>query len=212
MIKVIVFDFDGVLVDSNRMKHDVWFSLFPPEEKIPAELVSDVLSRIKETRFDILREIFLRAGREEEKREALIARYAGLFNDAVQKGIVSLGMVPGVPEMLAKLRLSHRFYVNSSTPEFALRESISRFGIAAHFQGIFGRPATKEENLQKIMALEKETPDHVVMVGDGDSDRDAAAACGCRFIGVANGWNDWKENEFPLISSVVELPGMLGVG
>ena len=36
-IKTIVFDFDGVIVDSNRLKLDAWLNLFHPALGITAD-------------------------------------------------------------------------------------------------------------------------------------------------------------------------------
>src|SRR3989338_7075205 len=119
MIKVIVFDFDGVLVDSNRLKREAWFKLFAPEE-VSDELIMDVLEKVKATRYDILREIFMRLGKPEGEIESLVSQYAGRYNDIVQAGIFSMGLNPWAEEILSNLKPKFNLYLNSATSEEVL--------------------------------------------------------------------------------------------
>ena len=55
--KVIVFDFDGTLIDSNRLKYDAYFELFP-KDKLHSQAIETVLAtKYEESRFSILAEI-----------------------------------------------------------------------------------------------------------------------------------------------------------
>ena len=55
-IKVIVFDFDGTLIDSNQLKHDAYYKLFP-SDGFHKEIITEVLGEIfEESRYVILRE------------------------------------------------------------------------------------------------------------------------------------------------------------
>lgn len=210
MIKVIVFDFDGVLVDSNRLKYEAWFKIFRPEE-VSHELIRNVLVEVKETRYDILREIFRRLGAPTEEIESLVVRSAERFNEAVQNGISSMGLNPGVREVLSELKPKFRLYLNSATPEKALLETVERLGIRDSFEEIYGQsePGSKVKNLKKIIEKENFLPQEVSVVGDGEDDMKAAQALGCPFIGVANDWNGWKEKEFPLVSNLSEIKNLI---
>ncbi len=208
MIKTIAFDFDGVIVDSNRMKYDVWFTLFPESEGLSRELIRDVLSRITQTRFDILRGFFTQAGRSPEEVEAKVEEYGAHYNTAVQKGILN-SLVPGAKETLALLGENRKLYVNSATPEDALRETVASMGIGSYFSYTYGRPATKEENLEKIMVRENASASELLMIGDGEGDWEAARFMGCPFIGIANDWNGWEKREFPLVKDFRLLPQVI---
>lgn len=205
MIKAIVFDFDGVIVDSNRFKRDAWFEVFPPEEGVSAELIKRVWARIKQTRYDIIRAIFTELGRPTEEVERAVIHYAEVYNRVVQSGLAHIGFMPGTAEALEGLARTHRLYVNSATPEDALKQTCRNLGIDKYFEDIYGVPGTKEENLRKVMAREVITGEEVLMVGDGESDRDAAVSCQCFFAGIPNEWNEWKGTPFPLIESIAEV-------
>ncbi|MFY9463342.1 MAG: hypothetical protein WAP52_04120, partial [Candidatus Sungiibacteriota bacterium] len=76
MIKTVVFDFDGVIVDSNALKDAAFFALFTDHPQVSEELVRDVHARNDGTRFDILRDIFVRAGTAQGEIEPLVQEYA----------------------------------------------------------------------------------------------------------------------------------------
>lgn len=206
MIKVIVFDFDGVLVDSNILKEtDAWDAVFP--DAGDRMLLREARKEIKETRFNILAEFARRKSIPEEKRARFVDEYAAQYNAAVQKGIVQIGLVPKARETLAQLRTRFILYINSATPEPALRESANRLNIAQFFQGIFGKPLGKREILEKISVDERAQPEEMLFVGDGEFDYQAARDFGCVFLGVANQYNQWeRETRFPVISNLSSLP------
>ena len=56
-IKVFVFDFDGTIVDSNRLKDEAYFELFPVSPK--AKEIIAGYKGCRKTRYQIIREILL---------------------------------------------------------------------------------------------------------------------------------------------------------
>jgi len=203
MSKAVVLDFDGVIVDSNRLKRESFFALFPRTEEA-ASVVGAILSQQwRQSRIEILREAInrLNLGREGEI-DALVAAYAGRYNEKVQRGIAGMGLIPGVGEWLAELAQRYLLYLNSGTYEPALHESIERLNIARRFLAAYGGPAGKVENLRKIFAHRSIRAEETAFVGDGAEDRDAARECGCWFVGVGNEFNGWREEEFPVVGGL----------
>ena len=56
-IKVIVFDFDGTLVDSNRLKYDAFFELFTDDPNHVLTIRKVLSAKKEQSRFIILEEI-----------------------------------------------------------------------------------------------------------------------------------------------------------
>lgn len=211
MIKIIVFDFDGVIVDSNKLKKEVWFNLFPESDTRAQKIVKNALYRRfgEETRFNILRRIFENFGTPLFTRELLVNHYADKYNDLVQQGIAEKGFKVGILETLDLLSKKYALYINSGTPQLALQESVSRLKIQNFFKGVYGRPPSKEENLKKIMNAERVKGEDVLVVGDNEEDRQSAESCDCHFIGVANEFNGWAKTSFPAISSLIEIKNLI---
>lgn len=199
-------DFDGVIVDSNRLKYDAWFRVFPDSERIPETLIRDVLSRIRQTRYDILREIFIQTRKQSQDIEGLVTIYGARYNKIIQEAIAAGGLISGVKETLQALSERYALYINSATPQEALDEAVDRGGIKSSIVCAYGTPSTKEENLQIIMARESAATHEIMMVGDGEGDFAAAQSIGCPFVGISNEFNGWKYTEFPLIADLTKLP------
>lgn len=206
MIKVIVFDFDGVLVDSNPLKNQAWFSIFENYPKVTRQIVSDALARNKGTRFDILRTIFERAGFPKEEVQKHIEAEALRFDALVQDLIAKRGLIRGVVDTLTDLSKRFHIYINSGTPNPSLKVSATRLGIRHYFQGIYGSPPNKNENLKRVLARENVSGKEVAIIGDAEEDFNSAKSQGALFIAVASGFYDWGlERDFRIISSVSEL-------
>lgn len=209
MIKVVVLDFDGIIVDSNALKERVFFDLFPRAAEIQP-MIENVLSRHRYgTRLDILREILGGLGKSAREVEALLPAYAARYNETVQRGILNLGVSNEVRATLAQLRHRYHLYLNSGTYAPALSETIKNLNISDFFQKAYGRPPSKEQNLREILILEKSLSCEVIVVGDGEEDYESAAALNCLFIGIANGFNNWQDRPIRLISSITRFPELM---
>jgi haloacid dehalogenase superfamily, subfamily IA, variant 1 with third motif having Dx(3-4)D or Dx(3-4)E len=184
-IHSIVFDFDGTLIDSNRLKYDAYFELFPAEDR-HARIIREVLSEsFEQTRYVILEEILRRFGVENQTYISKeVNKLAGQYNNIVVAGAKTCPEKAGAEDALKKFAPMYRLYVNSTTPDASLKEIIRFKKWDGYFRGVFGYPHEKPETLLRIMALEKLRSDQVLVVGDGESDRKSAAENGCPFFYV----------------------------
>ena len=189
-IKVIVFDFDGTLIDSNRLKHDAFFELFSEDQK-HVQIIQSVLSEKKEqSRFIILEEILRQLGpRQAHGIKRKVKTLADRYNDRVVAGAKTCSEMPSASKVLLSLSPRYRLYVSSTTPEDPLKEIIAFRGWTLLFEDVFGYPHRKSETIQRIFKREKATGSELLVVGDGESDRQSAAENGCHFVHIEEHFN-----------------------
>ena len=213
MIKCLVFDFDGVLADSNAVKHKAYFDIFANVGVTP-RILGGVLAKCDGDRYQVIKQVLLELAKEglvsaELHSDELMTRYAEHYNRICEDFAVTCREIAGVSTSLPQLARYYALYVNSDTPEESLRRIINRRGWGDYFRAVLGRPRTKVENLKRILEYESITGSEVGFVGDSQRDLDAAMRCGCRFIGVRSDGNDFDLKEVLVVNDLSMLEGAL---
>jgi len=179
-----VFDFDGTLVDSVRVKRDSFFAIFPDTAAHRGVVETTLVEDSDGSRHSVIPEMVARmrtmgldpGGAADE----LIRRYGEVSEAAVA---VSQEL-PGASALLAALAARMQLYLCSNTPEAAVRSHVAARGWTNHFRSVDGHPSTKAGTVAKILIENRFTPSRVAVVGDGISDEEAASANGCRFLAI----------------------------
>ena len=183
-IKVLVFDFDGTLVDSNQVKYDAYFDLFPRDER-HADVIRDVLrTDFEASRYVILAKILDRLGVAPTQRAERVQALAEQYNTLALAGVKTCPVCHGAEAVLQAFQFTYAVYLSSTTPADALREIVAFREWTGYFREIFGHPRQKAATLREILQREHVQPENVLVVGDGESDRHAAQETGCRFFNV----------------------------
>ncbi|CAM2057428.1 conserved hypothetical protein [Desulfovibrionales bacterium] len=180
-MRIVVFDFDGTLIDSNRLKYNAYFAIFPKNIRYHRTIKSVLADFFEATRYAIIHCILERLG-EADDSGGRVSTLAQSYNDIVVAGAKTCPELPGASDILAQLSGHYVLYLNSTTPETALREIVTHRGWTKYFRGIFGYPTTKLDTMRAILATERIEPVETILVGDGQNDRHVAAAVGCRFM------------------------------
>lgn len=185
--KVIIFDFDGTLVDSNELKYKAFFQLFPDNTYNKA-IIKKVLNEfIEESRYVILGKILEQNNKyEKEDFKTLINLFVERYNKIAVQGVKVCPTLPDAEAVLKSLKGKYKLYLLSNTPEFALKEIVEYRKWSHYFINIFGYPRKKRSTLLEIIQSESISRDEVLMVGDGKSDQVSAELCGCPFFYINN--------------------------
>lgn len=184
--KIIVFDFDGTLVDSQKLKLETYYGLFPPDAE-HKKIISEILEKIpEEPRHKILETILTRIGYKYEDINRKVIELGRAYGDIVEKAVGNCREMPGATEVLKYLYSRYVLYASSGTPVESLRGFVEARGWAKYFKDVFGYPDDKKSVLERIMNAENVGPDGILVVGDGESDRVSAEIAGCRFFRIEN--------------------------
>jgi HAD superfamily hydrolase (TIGR01549 family) len=182
----IVFDFDGVLVESVDVKTRAFVALYEEHGKdVAAQVAAYHLAHGGLSRYEKFRHchkalLGLEISPAEER--ALGERFSALVEDAV----VAAAWIPGAREFLESWSGRLPLYVASGTPEDELLRIIQRRGMAKYFAGVGGTPAKKGELIARFARASGVPPSRVLMVGDSTTDYEGAREAGAAFAGVAS--------------------------
>lgn len=187
--ETIVFDCDGVILDSNRVKTEAFRQAALPygsdaaDALVAYHVAHGGVSRY--AKFAHFLDALVPPGRTGPGLDELLARYAG----AVRDGLLSCAIADG----LAALREATpgvRWLVASGGDQAELREIFALRGIDGYFDGgIFGSPDTKDVILAREIEAGNITRP-ALFVGDSRYDHEAASRAGLDFIFI-HGWSEF---------------------
>jgi len=190
-----VFDCDGVVLDSNRIKTEAFRTTALPWGAAAAQaLVDHHIAHGGVSRFAKFRHFIesilpdhtpgAMPGRDGPNLEALLAAYAG----AVQDGLLTCAVAEGLDALRAATP-GARWLIVSGGAQDELRRVFAARGLTAYFDGgIFGSPDTKDTILAREQAAGT-IRNPALFLGDSRYDHQAAAAANLDFLFVS-GWSE----------------------
>ena len=197
----LVFDCDGVVLDSNKVKTEAFYHAALPYGEAAAQAMVDYhvahggVSRYKKFAYFVEQIAPSHSEQKGPDLEALLQAYAG----HVQKGLLSCAMAPGL-EALRQQNPNARWLIVSGGDQAELRNVFASRGIAEWFDGgIFGSPDTKDEILARELASAN-IQQPALFLGDSKYDYQAARAAGLDFVFLSGwseveDWQHWVSNE-----------------
>nr|WP_298249110.1 HAD family hydrolase [uncultured Halomonas sp.] len=186
----LVFDCDGVVLDSNKVKTDAFYQATLPYGEAAAKAMVEYhvayggVSRYKKFAYFLEQIAPSYAEQQDSDLEALLQTYAG----HVREGLLSCDVAPGL-ETLRRQTPNARWLIVSGGDQAELRDVFAQRSIAEWFDGgIFGSPDTKDE----ILARELTTGNiqqPALFLGDSKYDHQAASAASLDFV-FMSGWSE----------------------
>ena len=178
-----ILDFDGVILDSNNIK-----------KAAIAESVQAVLSQEKVIEF-----VDYFVGLNGVPREEKIAKYAPKdkyeyvlkkYEDIINLKLKDAKLISGVKNFIKTLNdLKKNLVVLSGGTQSEVLQLLADRGLSENFNGVYGGPKNKEENLQGLIL---ESP--VLYFGDSQVDYEVAKNNSFYFVFVYGASNilDWR--------------------
>lgn len=205
----LVFDCDGVVLDSNRVKTRAFYEAALPYGEAAAQKLVEYhvshggISRYKKFALFLAE---MTDGRSGPGLEELLESYATRVRD----GLMSCDIAPGLKE-LRETTPDARWLIVSGGDQAELRDVFAARGIHENFNaGIFGSPDTKNEILARELSQGTITGD-ALFLGDSKYDHQASTAAGLDFVFVSDwtevpGWDNWcAGNGIASVRSLREL-------
>lgn len=191
--QTLVFDCDGVVLNSNKVKTDAFYQAALPYGEAAAQQLVDYhvarggISRYKKFEWFVENVV---AGQAGPSLDELLAAYAA----EVRHGLLTCDIAEGLSELRKKTKHANWLIVSGGDQQ-ELREVFAKRDIAGLFNGgIFGSPDSKDV----ILARELQSGNisqKALFLGDSKYDYQAANAAGLDFIFLSD-WSevpDWQE-------------------
>jgi phosphoglycolate phosphatase-like HAD superfamily hydrolase len=200
-VRAIVFDLDGVILESGDIKTQAFLDLFAQYPQFRRQILAYHLTNLGVSRYDkfdwIYRELLHKKLGPAER-----TRLGEEFSGLVLQKILTCPFVPGACEALRKYHLSKLLFVASGTPQDELDLILTRRGISNYLAGAWGSPRKKAEIVNGMLERYELTPSQVLFIGDGSSDYEAAQETGVHFVAretpeLKEYWNELGVDSVP---------------
>jgi phosphoglycolate phosphatase-like HAD superfamily hydrolase len=197
-LDAILFDVDGVLIDSLRVKAEAFAAAFSDhpdrhDEIVALHLANGGVNRIEK----ISRMHVLAVGRQ--PTEAELAGRVDAFAAAVRAGVIAAPEIPGAEAALRSWTGRVPLHAVSATPQGELEAILEARGIASLLASVEGWPPAKSDLVGGLLGRCGYRPERCVVVGDSREDLAAATSNGTLFIQVSSA----NAPDFPEATTVI---------
>lgn len=175
MIKNILFDFDGVIIDSMPIKSEGFRKIFEEHDSEAVKLLLDFhnlnggLSRYVKIKYffeDVL-------GIPIEEKDIL--RYAEQFSEIVKEELNNPEhLIAEVVQFIRDNQENFNFHIVSGADEQELKYLCEQLNIAHYFQSIHGSPTHKNDLVKQVMKENGYLKTETILIGDSINDLEAA--------------------------------------
>ncbi len=216
--RLIVFDFDGTLVDSLQFIVTAFSRAFE-DQGFPAP-ATEAIRRIVGLRLEAAAARLLPDPQDTETAERIAGSYRVAFQDMRARNLIDEPLYPGVRETLALLnRPEVCLGIATGKSRHGLVSSLERHGLSEIFVTLQtaddgpGKP--HPEILHRAMSEVGAGPDETVVIGDTSYDMEMAVNARVRALGVGWGYHDAEElrasGAVHVVESFPDLPARLAV-
>ena len=182
--KVILFDFDGVILDSVDIKTEAFKRLF---SNYPEEIVSKIISHHTEnggmSRFDKICYYFkeyINSPLSNHELELHLKK----FSDLTFELVCNCSFKKGALEFITENYNKYDFHIISATPQEELIKIAEYKKITNYFLEILGSPKTKKENIEFVINKYNYKTEEAIFIGDSKNDYDSAIKSRIFYLGI----------------------------
>tara|TARA_B100001123_G_scaffold191121_1_gene218093 strand:+ start:19948 stop:20598 length:651 start_codon:yes stop_codon:yes gene_type:complete len=205
----IVFDFDGVILESTEIKTQAFVDIFSDETDHLDSIIRHHLENMGISRHEKFRYIYKNILKRELTQDHS-EKLAQMFALSVWKNILDCPEVPGIIDFLKMHSKNCLFFIASGTPEEELKEVVKQRRLDNYFVGVYGSPRLKPEIIHDIIQKWNLKINEMLFIGDALTDLNAARECNISFVGrIAPTGNNFTNEDVITIDDFRELPSFL---
>ena len=137
-----MLDFDGVILESNRIKAETFprlFHQYPQHAEAMIKLHQDHGGMPRHEKLRIICEDILGLTVDDDEIQRLSRELGRLVDD----GIMACPFTPGALDFLKTYSTQYPLFIATGTPEDEMQPLVKRRGIASYFAGVYGSPRNK---------------------------------------------------------------------
>lgn len=187
MIKNILFDFDGVILDSVPIRDYGFREVFKEfDNKLVKKLIkfhelNGGLSRYVKIRY------FYNEVLGKEVSELEVQRYASSFSSIMRKELIQKKyLIKKTLKFISDNYKNYNLHIVSGSDEKELKFLCGELEITRYFCSINGSPIHKNELVKRVMVNNGYLPNETILIGDSVNDYEAAKYQRIDFYGFNN--------------------------
>jgi phosphoglycolate phosphatase-like HAD superfamily hydrolase len=195
-ISAIIFDLDGVILDSVALKTNLFLRCYGDEltEEHKTYIRAHQARHGGVGRGEKFEHFELALfGRQPTPEN--VARLTCLYGDFLAEEIDNCSYLPGAEAFLIGVEKDLPLHLVSGTLHEDLVRILNDRNLMRHFVSVIGSPTRKLDALRAIVAQENYEPTTVLAIGDARTEFDAATDLGMQFVGIVA---PSEPNAFPL--------------
>ena len=198
MIKNIIFDFDGVILESNDVKIDGFYKLFESFGESNANMISQYFkNNAGLSRYDIIKYFFLEVCNKNINDEMLY-KYSNKYSAIVKDKVIKTKFVDGFKSFVSEY-YEYKLFVVSSSDEQDLKYICERLNILKYFREILGSPIKKDINIAHIVDKYNLQKKETIYIGDSITEYYATVKNDLTFVGRNSGVYDFNTIKLGMI-------------
>ena len=189
MVDAVILDFDGVILDSAKIKDEAFSKLYTCYPKLYEEAMRHHMCFPGMTRYKKFSYVAELAKNPDLEKE-LLERFRFL----VLTELVYANYIPGALEFMEKYHKKIPLYIISASPVDELDEVTRSKKIHNYFTKIYGSVDDKSRYIIDIVRNNDYNENSVIFVGDMISDYMATKNVEVKFIGIENDYTNFPED------------------
>lgn len=187
MIKNIFWDFDGVILDSMKIKGDGFVALFEAYEKEKVKLLEEYhYTHGGVSRFEKIKYFFTYI-LEREISESDVQKFAETFAAIIEQKLYDKSnLIEQTVNFIKKNYQKYNFHIVSGAEHNELNELCKYFELSEYFKSIDGSPTKKDILVKNVLKIYNYKKEETILIGDALTDYNASIANEIEFYGFNN--------------------------